>query len=122
MEKKLSDLLIQYRLVLALLAVAACIVTWYIDLAGYVLACPYCQVQRTMIGLLGIILLISRQKSLLLKLVSYGFAIFGLDIAGDQMFLSIKNATFPTINFGLSLGAFILIGILTYTIHIWHRK
>lgn len=120
--EKLSDLLNQYRLVLALFAILACVGTWYIDLAGHVLACPYCQVQRTMIGLLGIVLLIPRQKSLILRLISYGFAIFGLDIAGDQMFISIKNATFPTINFGLSLGAFMLIGILVYSIHIWHKE
>ena len=42
---------------IALAAIVISIVTWTLDLTGLVYTCPYCRVQRSVIGLLGLVML-----------------------------------------------------------------
>ena len=42
---------------IALAAIVISIATWTLDLTGLVYTCPYCRVQRSVIGLLGLLLL-----------------------------------------------------------------
>jgi disulfide bond formation protein DsbB len=112
-----SKLLMKYRIAIILIAIIACIFTWYLDLAGLVFKCPYCRVQRTIIGLLAIIGLLPDHKNSLLRYICYLLAFFGADVSGDQIFLSIKVGMFPTINSILASCAFVLIGALTVITH-----
>ena len=54
----LPDLLLRYRVLVGLAAIVLSGVTWGVDLAENVYQCPYCRVQRSVIGLLGLILLL----------------------------------------------------------------
>lgn len=116
---QLTDLLTEFSLFFAVLAIIMCVATWGMDLANMVYHCPYCRVQRTIIGLLGIALLLPKHKNNLLIFISFILAYFSADISGDQMFLSVKEGTFPTINFFFASGALAYVSILMYLI--WVR-
>jgi hypothetical protein len=106
------------RILLAILAIVACLVTWYLDIADIVIHCPYCRVQRTMIGALGVLLLLPSFFPTAQRIIALVLGFFGADISGDQMFLSIKAGTFPTTNFWIALCALILIILLLFSMFI----
>ena len=78
----------RHRHAIALAAILICLATWAVDLAGLVYTCPYCRSQRSVIGLLGVLLL--------LPLASLGhwsvrwlatvLAVFGAQVASRQHF------------------------------------
>lgn len=122
MEIKVTTILNRYAFYIGIFAIIVCIVTWWMDLSEMVIQCPYCRVQRTMIGFLGILAILPRHRNGILRYLSYLFAFFGANISGDQMFLSIKTGNFPTMNAWLAMGAFILIGVLTIITHYRYLK
>lgn len=69
---------------LAWFAIVVSIVTWGMELSGMVSICAYCQTQRTMIGLVGIVMLIPRvniiTNYLILVLGSFGAYVAALQI------------------------------------------
>jgi len=75
----------KYRIHIALLAIFICVFAWITDLAGWVYVCPYCRVQRTVIGLLGITLLANPQHWLN-RWISSSLAVLGLVVAAMQHF------------------------------------
>ncbi|MFM7404363.1 MAG: hypothetical protein ACKO1N_09815 [Erythrobacter sp.] len=83
----LPDLLLRYRVLIGLLAIALSAATWAVDLAELVYQCPYCRVQRSVIGLLGVILLLPWYKHWLMRFVAAALAVFGLQVAGAQHFM-----------------------------------
>jgi hypothetical protein len=85
---QLPDLLLRYRIILGLLAIALSAATWAMDLTGVVYECPYCRVQRTVIGLLGVIMLMRFYSHWLMRYVASVLAVFGLQVAGAQHFMS----------------------------------
>jgi hypothetical protein len=70
---------------LAIFSIIVCLFTWGLDLAGLVYVCPYCQTQRTMIGLVGIVLLLP-WKNLITDYLVLVFGLFGAYVAALQMF------------------------------------
>lgn len=80
----LEDLM-PYRVHIAILAIVICIFAWITDLAGWVYICPYCRAQRTIIGLLGLMLLFNPQHWLN-RWASSCLAVFGLVVAAGQHF------------------------------------
>jgi hypothetical protein len=87
MGTTLPDLLVRYRLVVGLLALAVCGVTWAVDLTGVVYECPYCRAQRTVIGILGLLLLVPWYRHWLNRYLAAVAAAFGLQVAGAQHFM-----------------------------------
>lgn len=71
---------------IALLAIAISALTWAVDLAGLVYKCPYCRVQRSMIGLLGLLLLLPDPRHWAIRYLAAVFAVFGLVVACMQHF------------------------------------
>lgn len=59
---------------------------WMTDWAGLVYVCPYCRVQRTVIGLLGLLILLPQPVNWALKYAAAVFAFFGLVVASMQHF------------------------------------
>ena len=53
-----ADFLETNRRLLAIIAIIVCLATWGVDLAQWVYQCPYCRVQRSAIGVIGLILLL----------------------------------------------------------------
>ena len=71
---------------IAALAILICLATWAADLAGLVYVCPYCRAQRTVIGLLGLLMLLPDLRHWLPRWLAAAFAGFGLVVAGTQHF------------------------------------
>lgn len=122
MSIKLTKLLNQNGFAIGVFSIIICLVTWGLDLSEIVIQCPYCRVQRTMIGILGIMAILPKHRNGLLRYGAYFLAFFGADISVDQMFISIKSGYFPTVNALLAMSAFVIIGILTIINHYRYLK
>lgn len=79
------DTLLKYRIHIAILAIAISAIAWITELADLVYVCPYCRAQRTVIGLLGLLLLTNPQHWLN-RWIASTLAVLGLVVAGMQHF------------------------------------
>ena len=100
---------------LGVIAILVCIVTWAIDLGGWVYACPYCRVQRSAIGLVGILMLMPDPRIWWIRYGAAAVCFLGAHVAAAQIFLVFRNLTSgqPSnpVNLILASGAlFILVG------------
>ena len=108
-----------YIIILGLLSILVSLIAWTADYTGMVYACPYCRVQRTVIGVLGLAMVLPNYKSLLYIFGLGLSAFFAAVIAVEQNFMGwkkISNGDFQGFQqpvyenaFLLSAGAFILI-------------
>ena len=114
---KITRFLKRYHTHIAWLAIASSLLTWGLDFTHVVFQCPYCRVQRTVIGLLGLIALLPQHKNTVLRYSCYLIAFLGADISGDQIFLHVKHGTYLSFSLVLAVGAFVLIGVLTVINH-----
>lgn len=71
---------------IALGAIALSLATWAVDLAGLVYKCPFCRAQRTVIGLLGLLMLLPNPGHWLVRYLAGVFGVFGLVVAVTQHF------------------------------------
>lgn len=96
--------LTRYIRFFGLVAIFICISTWVIDWMQLVGPCPYCRSQRTIIGILGIMMLIPhiRYISIFFTLV---FALFGIHVACAQIFMHIKNMSITLMFTGMAFSA-----------------
>ena len=100
---------------LGIFAVLVCIVTWAIDLAGWVHLCPYCRVQRSAIGIVGVLMLFPNPRVWWVRYGGVTICFLGAHVASAQIFLVFRNLTSgqPSnpVNLILATGAlFILVG------------
>ncbi|HSR55721.1 MAG TPA: hypothetical protein VLN73_05745 [Alphaproteobacteria bacterium] len=100
---------------LGIAAILVCLVTWVIDLAGWVYTCPYCRVQRTAIGIVGVVMCLPNPRIWRLRYGALAVCFLGAHVAAAQLFLVFRNlmAGQPSnpINLILATGAlFILLG------------
>ncbi|MDZ4370503.1 MAG: hypothetical protein U1C74_03675 [Phenylobacterium sp.] len=86
MFNDLPDILLRRRRLVGLVAIAISVLTWAVDLAGWVYLCPYCRSQRTVIGLLGVLLLVPNPAHWLVRYLSAVLAVFGLVVGATQHF------------------------------------
>lgn len=86
MFDRLPELLLQHRRIVGGVAIIIAIATWAVDLAGLVYECPFCRSQRTVIGLLGLLLMLPNPAHWLVRYLSAIFAVFGLSVASTQHF------------------------------------
>ncbi|WP_323799188.1 hypothetical protein [Parasphingorhabdus sp.] len=77
--------LLRYRLHIALLAIFISLFAWFTEWADWVYVCPYCRTQRTVIGLLGLLLL-ANPLHWLNRWIATTLAALGLVVAGMQHF------------------------------------
>ncbi|MDO8901841.1 MAG: hypothetical protein Q7V15_10840 [Phenylobacterium sp.] len=71
---------------LGLIAVAISIATWAMELTGLVYVCPYCRTQRTVIGLLGLLMLTPNPGFWISRYVGAVLGVFGLVVGATQHF------------------------------------
>lgn len=86
----------RHRLI-GVLAVLISLATWTMQWTGVVEPCPYCAVQRTVIGLLGLLLLVPPRASWTTLYVGGVVAFFGAAVAAAQHFngwAAIQKGTF----------------------------
>lgn len=86
MSAALPDILLRHRIAVGILALAVCAGTWAVDLAGLVYECPFCRTQRTVIGLLGLLLITPWYSHWFSRYLAACFAAYGLINAGNQHF------------------------------------
>lgn len=82
----LPTILLKHRIWVGLIAILISAGTWTVDVIELVYNCPYCRVQRTVIGLLGLLLLMPDLRFWLVRYLSAVFAVFGLVVGGTQHF------------------------------------
>lgn len=68
------------------IALLISIATWTLDLTGLVYECPFCRTQRTVIGLLGVILMLPNPHFWVARYVGSVFAFLGAHVAAAQNF------------------------------------
>ncbi len=71
---------------LGMLAILLSIGTWVLDLADLVYTCPYCRVQRSVIGLLGLMMLLPNPGHWLSRYLGSVLGVFALVVGGMQHF------------------------------------
>jgi hypothetical protein len=100
---------------LGVLAILVSLVTWAMDLGGWVYACPYCRIQRSAIGAVGTLMLLPDPRIWWLRYGALAMCFLGAHVAAAQLFLVFRNMTSgqPSnpVNGLLAAGAlFILVG------------
>jgi len=78
---------------LGALAVLLCLATWAIELAGLVHRCPYCQVQRSAIGIAGVLMMLPDPRIWWIRIVILAVGFMGAHVAAAQLFLVYRNLT-----------------------------
>lgn len=100
---------------LGVLAILVCLVTWGIDLVGWVYKCPYCRVQRSAIGAVGVLMVLPDPRVWWIRYGAVAVCVLGVNVASAQLFLVFRNLTSgqPSnpLNLVLATGAlFVLVG------------
>ncbi|EKE17579.1 MAG: hypothetical protein ACD_10C00383G0002 [uncultured bacterium] len=86
--------------------------TWGMDALSIVAPCSYCRVQRTVIGLLGLVLLLPYARCIWLRYGGNVVALFGAVVAAMQHFNGWNDLSKGAFNFSTPLYAdsFVLSG------------
>ena len=112
------DSIARHHKAIGLLAIIVCIAAWASEFAGMVYICPYCRVQRSVIGILGILLLLPWVAHWLSQYISLVVGFFGLVVAANQHFMGWKKISSNTFSFNenLLIDPFILSGLALFAI------
>jgi hypothetical protein len=89
----LYSLLTRHIRILGAVALAVCIVTWWMDLTGLVFECVYCRTQRTAIGIAGILLMFPNPRAWWVRYPASAVCFLGASVAAAQLFLVIRNVS-----------------------------
>lgn len=103
---------IKRRQLIGVFAIFICALAWTMEIIGSVYICPYCRVQRTIIGILGIILILPFAYHWLIKYAALVFGFFGAVVASNQHFMGWKKISAGKfeLNENLLIDPFILSG------------
>ncbi len=104
--------------ILGLVAIVISLVAWTTDVTGMVYICPYCRAQRTVIGLLGLILVSSAAKHWIVKYIGLVIGFFGATVAANQHFMGWKKISAGTFEFkeNIVIDPFLLSGFALFGI------
>lgn len=97
---------------LGLAAIGVSILAWTVELMGMVYVCPYCRVQRTVIGLLGLMLFTGAGRHWMGKYAAMVMGFFGAVVAANQHFMGWKSISSGKFEFNdtLIIDPFLLSG------------
>ncbi|KAF7780998.1 hypothetical protein PRUB_b0071 [Pseudoalteromonas rubra] len=98
---------------LGLAAIGVSILAWAVELMGVVYVCPYCRVQRTVIGLLGLMLFTGAGRHWMGKYAAMVMGFFGAVVAANQHFMGWKSISSGKFEFHdtLIVDPFLLSGL-----------
>lgn len=85
-DDKLLNWLYANKMIVGGVAVLISVLTWSVELMDLVYVCPFCRTQRTVIGLLGILVLLPTTAHWISKYFASVFAALGLVVGGTQHF------------------------------------
>ena len=99
-------------------AIVISIVAWASDLTGFVYECPYCRTQRTVIGILGIFLMLPNPGHWITRYFATVIGFLGAHVAAEQNFRGWKKISAGTFTFNerIYIDSFILSGCALFII------
>lgn len=107
---------------LGLLSLVLCLTTWALDLNQFVTQCIFCRNERTVIGILGIMLLLSA-KSHLIRYPSLVFGFYGASTSAQHIMLIMNHGHFSSPQLPLTiLALFIIIGQVYFIFNLPVKK
>lgn len=74
------------KLMIGIIAIIICAVSWTLELTDLVYVCPYCRAQRTIIGLLGLSLMLPNTRNWINLYFATLLGAFGFFVASYQHF------------------------------------
>jgi hypothetical protein len=109
---------IHNKRLVACLAILISLTAWSVELMGAVYICPYCRVQRSVIGILGIMLLMPYAYHWITKYFSMVIGFFGAVVAANQHFMGWKKISAGkfTFNDNIFIDPFLLSGFALFII------
>ncbi|WP_394002290.1 hypothetical protein ACF3M1_15940 [Luteimonas sp. WGS1318] len=84
---------------IAVLAILISVATWALDLTGVVYACPFCRAQRSVIGLLGLLMLWPDPRGWAIRWLASVLGVFGAVVAATQHFAGWRRIGAGTFRF-----------------------
>ncbi|KTC87704.1 MULTISPECIES: hypothetical protein [Legionella] len=93
---------------LGLISLAISLATWSLDLSHLVINCIYCRNERTIIGLLGILLLLPIYPYIT-SYLSLAFGFYGASVCAQHIMLIMKNSHFTSPQLPLAIAALLII-------------
>ena len=104
--------------IVGIIAILISIVAWTTDLTGVVYICPYCRAQRTVIGILGLILITPGATHWIAKYIGLVIGFFGATVAANQHFMGWKKISAGTFEFkeNILIDPFLLSGFALFGI------
>ena len=78
----------RHQRLLGAIAIFVGVGAWGVELAGLVYVCPYCRVQRSVIAILGLIMLFPEARHWLVRYVAITIGFLGAVVAANQHFMS----------------------------------
>ncbi|QBL09926.1 hypothetical protein E0Z06_10510 [Rheinheimera sp. D18] len=100
MDTCLLNWLWNNRRLIGVVAIIISIATWALELTDLVYVCPYCRTQRTIIGLLGLSLLLPNTRNWINLYLASTIAAFGFFVAAYQHFEGWKKIMFGKFEWG----------------------
>ena len=100
MDKILMDWLWKNRKIIGIVAILICVLTWTLELTDLVYVCPYCRAQRTIIGVLGLSLLLPNTRNWINLYFASIIGAFGFFVASYQHFEGWKKIMFGKFEWG----------------------
>lgn len=85
------DFMVRHLRIIGFMGIAISMVAWWLDLDGWVYTCPYCRVQRTVIGLIGLLMILPNPQHWVSRYVASVFAVIGLVVAAAHFFNNLKE-------------------------------
>lgn len=118
-----SSFFVKHLQIIGLITILISIVAWITDWTGLVYVCPYCRVQRTVIGILGVLLLAKPLHRWFTLYLGSVFAFLGAHVAAAQHFrgwAKISSGKFE-FNENIFVDSFLLSGcaLLIITAQFW---
>jgi len=104
--------------ILGLMFVTVSLVAWGSELLGHVYVCPYCRLQRTVIGLLGLLMAVKGLHHWITAYISLVLGFMGAHVAAAQHFMGWKKISAGTFEFKdqLYIDPFLLSGAALFII------
>ena len=104
--------------ILGALFVAVSLIAWSADWFGIVYVCPYCRLQRTVIGILGFLMMFRGLHNILTAFIASVIGFMGAHVAAAQNFMGWLKINKGTFEFkeDLFIDPFLLSGAALFAI------
>jgi hypothetical protein len=93
LDRLITDRVVRYA---GLLSIVVSVLAWSAEWSGATYVCPYCRVQRTVIGVLGLLMILPRPGNWLTCYLSLVLGGFAFVVGASQHFMGWKKVSAGT--------------------------